>query len=88
MISELGTNLASAQPDRLNKLYDAIGLELRYTPDKQRIHFSTTLRVANKCVQSEFLANHTLRGALISRPWGKECPSGSCALFTRRILNE
>ncbi len=51
MIGELGTSLSSAQPERLNKLYDAIGLELRYAPDEQRVHVSTTLRVANECVR-------------------------------------
>ena len=51
MISELSTSLSSAQPERLNKLYDTIGLELRYAPDEQRVHVSTTLRVANECVR-------------------------------------
>jgi hypothetical protein len=36
MIGELGTGLSRAQPERLTKLYDAIGLELRYAPDEQR----------------------------------------------------
>jgi hypothetical protein len=51
MIGELGTGLSSAQPERLNKLYDAIGLELRVAPDEQRVHVSTTWRVANECVR-------------------------------------
>lgn len=51
MIADLGANLASAQPECLNRLYDAIGLELRYAPDAQRVHVSTTLRVANECVR-------------------------------------
>lgn len=40
MIADLGANLASAQPERLNKLYDAIGLELHYAPDAHRVHVS------------------------------------------------
>lgn len=40
-----------ATPEKLSKLYDAIGLELRYTPDDQVVHVSTTLRVANECVR-------------------------------------
>ena len=41
MIGELGISLSSAQPERLNKLYDTIGLELRYAPDEQRVTIPT-----------------------------------------------
>lgn len=60
MISELVANLSSAQPERLNKLYDAIGLELRRAPDEQRVHVSTTLRVALTNVSEGYLrTDHT-----------------------------
>ena len=61
MISELGTSLSSAPAERFNKLYDAIGLELRYAPDEQRVHVSTTLRVANECVRGRSCTLFTRR---------------------------
>jgi hypothetical protein len=50
-LADVGEALAGARPEKLSKLYERVGLELRYVPDEQVVYATTTLRVANACVR-------------------------------------
>lgn len=50
-LGDISLALTDARPDSMIKLYDSVGLELRYLPGDQVVHASTTLRVANGCVR-------------------------------------
>lgn len=50
-LGDVGEALAGARPEKLSKLYERVGLELRYVPDEQVVYATTTLRVASACVR-------------------------------------
>ncbi len=47
LLGDVGAMIADARPERLNRLYRELGLELRYKPGEQPVYVTAQPRVAS-----------------------------------------